>query len=415
MSSPSPAGHCALCKSGDREVIQTQSLALLNRDKPCRIEFSLCRACGHLQQWPPVPPELMAYHYRTFATYEVFGDAARLRAAPPARHAQRFLSLAADLGLVPGAAYEVGCASGAMLHQFRNQGWQVRGCDPSPSAVSQAQTVFGIDVDLGDEEDTVSGQENLDLILVCHVLEHLYDPPAALARFHAALAPGGHLILEVPCATAPKQLPPGWFTFEHLHYYQPQILQDLLRRCGFETVQTRIEMTAEHYPVIAIAARKREDQASTAAAPEPSAGIRLAHAYAARDNALWAATVKRLKHIRQPVFLYGAGIHTSQLLDRTDLTPHVIAIVDRDPKKWGQVLAGKLVISPHELYAHPHTAPIVISSYVSEKPIMDTLLKGGIAASRIIPLYCDPPASQPDTPPGVPARADQHGRLVNRL
>ena len=54
-----------------------------------------------------------------------------------------------DIGVAPGRAYEVGCASGEMLHQFRNHGWQVRGCDPSPSAVSQARAIFDIDVDLG--------------------------------------------------------------------------------------------------------------------------------------------------------------------------------------------------------------------------------------------------------------------------
>ena len=357
----------------------------------------------------------MAYHYRTFATYEVFGDAARLRAAPPARHAERFLALAAELGLVPGRAYEVGCASGAMLHQFRKQGWQVRGCDPSPSAVSQARTIFDIEVDLGDEEQSISGHKDLDLILVCHVLEHLYDPPSALARFHAALAPGGHLVLEVPCAIQPERLPPGWFTFEHLHYYQPEILEALLRRCGFEPVQTRIEMSAEHYPVIAIAARKTSQRVADTAGLEPSAGIRLAHAYAARDQALWAATAERLQAIRQPVFLYGAGIHTSQLLDRTGLAPQVMAIADRDPKKWGQTLAGKPVISPAELFAHTQPIPVIISSYVSEKQIIDALLKGGIAASRIIPLYCDPPAHQPDMGfrDPVPARPDRHG--ANRL
>lgn len=390
MQSSQPVGHCALCKSGDREIIQTQSLALLNRDDPCRIDFSLCRTCGHLQQWPPVPPNLMAYHYRTFATYEEFGTAERLRAAPPSRHAQRFLSLVADLGLAPGRAYEVGCASGAMLHQFRSRGWQVQGCDPSPSAVSQAQTIFNIDVDLGDEECTIASQENLDLILVCHVLEHLYDPRAALARFHTALAPNGHLVLEVPCAVAPELLPPGWFTFEHLHYYQPAILENLLREAGFEPVESRIEMNVQHYPVIAIAARKTP-RTMDPVDLEPSAGTRLARTYAACDTALWAATAERLKHIRQPVILYGAGIHTSQLLDRTDLAPQIIAIADRDPKKWGQTLAGKPVISPTELFANGQSAPVIISSYVSEKQIIAALLTGGIAASRIKPLYSEPP------------------------
>ncbi len=380
--------QCAVCKSADHEIVQTQTLALLSRDDACRIDFSVCRGCGHLQQWPPVAPDLMEYHYRTFASYEMFGDNESLRAAPPARHAERFLALAEDIGLAPGRAYEVGCAAGAMLHQFRKRGWQVGGCDPAPSAVSQAQTIFGIAVDLGGEEAALPGRENLDLILACHVLEHLYDPPAALARFHAALAPNGHLVLEVPCAVSPQSLPPGWFTFEHLHYYRPEILESLLAQAGFAVVERRIHMTAEHYPVIAIAARKLPEPAQIPAA-RPLDGLVLAHSYAALDKVLWTGTAIRLARIREPVFLYGAGIHTAQLLDRTALGSQVIAIADRDSKKWGQTLAGKPVISPQALFAHPLQAPVVISSYVSEKPILDDLLKGGIAAARIISLYAD--------------------------
>jgi SAM-dependent methyltransferase len=390
-----PGAHCALCASTDRDIIQTQSLALLNRDDACRIDFCVCRACGHIQQTPPVTPELMAHHYRSFATYEEFGDAERLRAAPPSRHAQRFLKLAADLGLAPGRAYEVGCASGAMLHQFRSRGWQVGGCDLSPSAVAQARGIFGIAAELGGEEQALAGQKDLDMILVCHVLEHLYDPLAALSRFHAALAPSGHLVLEVPCATAPQMLPPGWFTFEHLHYYQPATLEWLLRKTGFEIVETRIDLTCQHYPVIAIAARKAVPDAGTVSVPEASAGLRFAHAYAARDKLLWTATALRLTCIQEPVFVYGAGIHTAQLLDRTGIAPRIIAIADRDSKKWGQRQAGKPVISPAELFAHPSRAPVVISSYVSEKQIMAALLEGGIAHARIIPLYAKAPGAEP--------------------
>jgi SAM-dependent methyltransferase len=386
------AGHCALCKSPDRDVVQPQSLALLNRDDTCKIDFSVCRACGHLQQWPPVAPELMAHHYQSIATYELFGDPARLRDAAPSRHAGRFLSLASDIGLTPGRVYEVGCASGEMLNQFRKQGWAVIGCDPSPSAIGQARTIFGIEVDLGGEEDAIPRQNNLDLILICHVLEHLYDPPAALARFHVALAPGGHLILEVPCAIAPESLPPGWFTFEHLHYYQPAILEGLLQDAGFEVVESRIDMRCEHYPVIAIAARKTSQSMTSVAGLEPAAALIMARSYAARDEALWTATAARLAHLAGPVFLYGAGIHTAQLLDRMDLTPRIIAIADRDSKKWGQSQAGKPVISPAELFAHPAQVPIIVSSYVSERPIVEALLAGGVAPVRIVPLYSEMPA-----------------------
>jgi hypothetical protein len=126
--------------------------------------------------------------------------------------------------------------------------------------------------------------------------------------------------------------------------------------------------------------------------PQPSAGLAFAHSYAARDKLLWTATTLRMACIQEPVFLYGAGIHTAQLLDHTGIGPKVIAIADRDSKKWGRTQAGKIVISPAELFARPSRAPVVISSYVSEKQIMSALLEGGIAPSRIIPLYSTPPA-----------------------
>jgi len=380
-------GHCALCGSQDRRPVQKQRLALLGRDEPCTIDFCVCGACGHIQQWPPVSPELMAHHYRSVATYEVFGEVESLRAPPPSRHAGRFLKLAADIGLTPGRAYEVGCASGAMLHQFRSRGWHVQGCDPAPSAISQAAKIFDIQADLGDEADTLPRQQNLDLILACHVLEHLYDPGAALGRFHAALKDGGHLLLEVPCATAPEQLPPGWFTFEHLHYYQPALLHSLLSGAGFEVIETRIDRKSEHYPVMAIAARKHENRPQDTSRQDPSAGLLLAQCYAARDKLLWTATNLRLACVQEPVFVYGAGIHTAQLLDRTGIGPKIIAIADRDSKKWGQSQAGKPVISPEELFAHASRAPVVISSYVSESQIIAALLEGGIAQQRLIALY----------------------------
>ena len=388
-----PGETCAICDGRTREVVQTQSLALLGREEPCVVHFSVCAACGHLQQWPPVPPELMAYHYRTFATYELVGEPEKLRAAAPSRHARRFLSLAQDIALAPGRAYEVGCASGEMLNQFRRAGWQVGGCDPSPSAVTQAQEIFGIGADLGGEEDTLARQKDLDLILVCHVLEHLYDPAASLRRFCDALAPGGHLLLEVPCATAPEALPPGWFTFEHLHYYQPAILERLLRACGFELVESRIAMKAENYPVIAIAARKAPASMAATAA-DPAAAMALAHRYATRDAALWASTDKRLAACTGPVFVYGAGIHTAQLLENTGLVRRnpVLAVVDRDAKKWGQTLAGFPVISPDQFVQDGRNASVVVSSYCSEKAIARALVEKGIAAARIVTLYSGAPA-----------------------
>jgi hypothetical protein len=199
----------------------------------------------------------------------------------------------------------------------------------------------------------------------------------------------------VPCAIAPETLPPGWFTFEHLHYYQPKILERLLREAGFEVSEMRIALQAEHYPVISMAARKAETIARWDHS-DPQASSNMAHAYTARDAALWDDTRRRLADVSGAAFVYGAGIHTAQLFDRTDLTRRlkIIAIADRDSKKWGQTLAGTIVISPDELLAHRQKAPVIVSSYVSERAIVRGLLDAGVAPGRIVPLYSLSPAAQ---------------------
>ena len=48
-----------------------------------------------------------------------------------------------------------------------------------------------------------------DAVIALAILEHVYDPPAAIANFHAALKPGGQLFLYVPWLWryhAPKNL-----------------------------------------------------------------------------------------------------------------------------------------------------------------------------------------------------------------
>jgi len=208
------------------------------------------------------------------------------------------------------------------------------------------------------------------------------------------LRPGGYLLLEVPCATAPESLLPGWFAFEHLHYYRTEILERLLNQAGFEMMEMRIAMKAQHYPIVAVAARKAAGQIAASIHADPEKSLAMARRYVERDIQLWAKTEQRLSGLNGPVFLYGAGIHTAQLLYHTDFARHadIIAVADRDPKKWGQRLAGIPVISPQQLLQHPQKAPNVISSYVGEPAIVRTLLEAGIAPSRITPLYSELPA-----------------------
>ena len=380
--------RCAICDGARFETLDLQRLELAGLGR-CDIAFGLCRACGHIQQCPPVREEQMAQYYEHFSNYTVFDDAEALRAAAPGWCTRRLLSMARDLGVAPGLAYEVGCAHGKHLHHFAQAGWRVGGCDLSPKAAEQAQALFGIAVDVGAEAECLPRRSGLDLVLLVHVLEHLHAPAEALARIYDALGPDGHLVLEVPCAVAPERLPPGWFAFEHLHYFAPETLELILSRAGFEVVETRITYAEKLGPVIVAAARKRTGQA-TRLSPEASQGIAaFAHAYTARDAALWANAKARLGTVTGEAFIWGAGVHTAQLLDKTGLAQQlkIVAIADRDPQKWGLKLGTIPVISPETLLGRPSEAPIIVSSFFAEAEIIATLRQAGVRAGRILPLY----------------------------
>src|SRR6185369_307588 len=105
----------------------------------------------------------------------------------------------------------------------------------------------------------------------------------------------------VPCATAPDTLLPGWFSFEHLHYYRSEILERLLNQTGFEIVEIRIAMNVLHYPVIAVAARKATDKIVTNIVTDPEASVGMARRYVERDAHLWAGAERRLSDVMGPV------------------------------------------------------------------------------------------------------------------
>lgn len=376
---------CPLCRAADAREVQRQDLALAGLGKAA-LGFGYCRSCGHIYQVRRASDELLAQHYAAYSNYTCF-DPAAARAAPAGNLTKRLLTLA-QARAPKGIAYEVGCATGYHLHHFRQAGWEVGGCDPSAKAVAQAREIFGIEIDCGMDAQALPKRSGLAIVMFSHVLEHMTDPVAALKLAHAALSDDGMVLLEVPCATAPHLVAPGWFTLEHLHYFSQTSLTALLAAAGLAPVEFRIALKAELYPVIAAIAVK----AGAPLRPRPDA---LAVAQSedfleqllAHDNALWQATGARLAGVKGPVYVWGAGVHTAQLFDRTAIYPQVKGIIDRDSQKWGSAQGDHTIIGPDDFFARGEDTPVVISSFAAEAQIARSLTEAGIAARNIVRLY----------------------------
>ena len=102
------------------------------------------------------------------------------------------------LGYRPeGKLLEVGVGNGNFSILMKELGWQVEGIEPDPQAAKIAQS-SGVKVMEGAIEDVNLSASSYDAIVIHHVIEHIPDPKAVLAKLINSLKPGGILVSIAP-------------------------------------------------------------------------------------------------------------------------------------------------------------------------------------------------------------------------
>jgi SAM-dependent methyltransferase len=102
------------------------------------------------------------------------------------------------LGSGAGASFlEVGCGMGGYLLAARDIGYRVCGVEPSAMHSAAARRLTDLRIVDGYFEPGLLG-EKFDVILLSHVIEHIYLPKAFLASLALDLLPGGRLVVITP-------------------------------------------------------------------------------------------------------------------------------------------------------------------------------------------------------------------------
>ncbi|MBD3370664.1 methyltransferase domain-containing protein [Candidatus Fermentibacteria bacterium] len=97
----------------------------------------------------------------------------------------------------PGRLLEVGCGNGRLLMLARENGWEVRGLELSPFLAESVRQHLGIEVEVADFM-SYQPEEEYDLVVLRHVLEHLPEPLAAMGKIRSLLRSEGNALLEFP-------------------------------------------------------------------------------------------------------------------------------------------------------------------------------------------------------------------------
>lgn len=309
--------------------------------------------CGFVYADTPGTGADYARYYAEFSHYE---DPAIATGSGEQEFDRERLAETADwlAGHIPADAHvlDVGCGNGGLLLALRARGFtRLTGLDPAQACVARLRAQ-GMEAYLGWVGDDLPQQPRFDLILLSHVLEHLFEPRLALTSLHRLLTPHGKVYVETPDAARYADFPSvPWYYFdsEHINHFDRASLDNLARASGFRTVhaaaKTLTVQGGHHYP--AVFALLSPASAPAPLLPDDTARQAITRYIAqSTQTGLAPALLLAIEHWR-PIALWGAGSQAQRLMQSSAMhAANLVAVVDGDRNKHGQNFAGCVIASP---------------------------------------------------------------------
>lgn len=210
-----------------------------------RLRVVRCTRCGLVYQDPrPTANALLRYYDMLYAKLD---EDDGMREFEAYRHRTKVQELK-RLGLIhrwvrpPGRLLDIGCGHGYFLLIAKECGWQVAGVEISETGSEYARRALRLEVLTGELAAGSFPEESFDVVTMNSVLEHVLNPMDLLRRIARVLKPGGWLFFNVPnteslelrLTTWLMKGRYGWYTFEHLHYYNAVWVRQTLTELDFK-------------------------------------------------------------------------------------------------------------------------------------------------------------------------------------
>lgn len=342
---------CPACHSDDRlEVFDQPTETIIGiGDVGYHHRILICKDCGFVFAGPLLPEEKILLFYEKMSNYE-HPQYDGLRPQAEKNQIFRYFELLIDKfpAGFKGRVLDIGCATAFGLSLFKTRGWDSLGVDPSEKCVELSKRYYNVRVMQGFfDADLLQKEKPFDLIILCHVLEHLINPDRIIKELTGLLSEQGFVYIEVPNLLKPYA-PKCYFGFEHVNFFTPTSLINVagvngLSMDSLHTFDNGPEISP-FYPVIASTWKKLSGKFHII--NDFKEAFEVVEKFKKNSEKLVSKLQKKIKEIlddtpKGRLAIWGAGIHTSQLFSETILGKAEIAcIFDNDPKKHGSLLFG---------------------------------------------------------------------------
>lgn len=148
----------------------------------------------------------------------------------------------------PGKVLDIGCGRGLLLNKLRERGWTPMGTELNEEAAAYAREQLGLPITTQILEEVGFPDNEFDLVILWHVLEHVQSPGAMLREVARILKPGGTLLVAVPNFGSPEAHWGGkhWFHLDvprHRTHFTKATLKHALDEAGLSISYTNFFST----------------------------------------------------------------------------------------------------------------------------------------------------------------------------
>lgn len=303
------------------------------------VNLSYCESCGLIQLVDPIPPELLYTEYVCLSSWK----------AQP--HLPRLVQLVEELPGVDrkSGIIEIGSNDGIFLEALRAKGYEnLLGVEPAQDAVALAHSknIETVNTYFSPESarEIASTYGQCRLLVARQVLEHISDLESFRQGMRHLLAPGAHVLIEVPNFAFSLAAPDYSAIWEeHVNYFTPETLGLFLSGAGVRVTHAEtFNFSGEALVMLGeyVGAESSSQPEFDNALPKL---LEQAISYKERWPVFRNELIEYLAKHRDnggQVAIYGAGCRAASIINFAGLAPYLNLIVDDQPEKQGKYMPG---------------------------------------------------------------------------